>query len=140
MRFFERANSQFDFRGGRNQDLNEIEGSVADAIDAIEHKTAGGGIDQVDDVVEAAAELVNVFTVEGGDEGLIQFGEEGVGDFVAFVLDGFDDLHLFRNAGVVREHFMQGFGAHMDIRCLFCKEDKETLFARQEPLQKSRHL
>src|SRR5260370_26214692 len=93
LRFFERANSQFDFRGGRNQDLNEIEGSVADAIDAIEHKTAGGGIDQVDDVVEAAADLVNGLTVETGDEGLIYFGEEGVRDFVAFVLDGFYDLH-----------------------------------------------
>src|ERR1700674_5858495 len=132
LRLFERANSQFDLRGGRNLDLDEIEGSRTDAIDAIEHKTAGGGVDQIDDVVQTSAELVNVFTVERGDEGLVELGEEGVGDFVAFVLDGLYDLHLFRHAGVMRQHFMQGFGPHMDIRCLFCKEVKETLFARQE--------
>jgi len=31
----------------------------------VEHKAAGGGVDEVDDVVEAAAKLVNVFTVKG---------------------------------------------------------------------------
>src|SRR3984893_14172766 len=100
LRLFERGNSQFDLCGGRNQDLDEIEGSRTDAIDAIEHKTAGGSVDQVDDVVQAAAELVNVFPVKGSDEGLVQLGEKGVGDLVAFVLDGFYDLHLFRHAGV----------------------------------------
>src|SRR6267378_2770324 len=126
--------------GGRNQDLDEIEGSAADAIDAIEHKSAGGGVDQIDHVVQTATEFVNVFTVKGGDEGLVQLGEEGVGNLVAIVLDSFDDLHLFRHPGVVRKHSIQGFSPHMDIGCLFCKEVKETLFARQEPLQKSWHL
>jgi len=45
--------------------FDEIEGSGTDAIDAIENKTAGGGVDQVDHVVQAAAELVNVFTSKG---------------------------------------------------------------------------
>src|SRR5712664_2519420 len=139
LRGFQRANGHLDLSGGGNQDLNEIDGSAADAIDAIEHKTAGGGVDQVNHVVQTAAELVNVFTVKGRDEGLIELGEECVSDFVAFVLDGFYDLHLFGHPGVVRQHFMQGFGPHVDIPCLFCKEVKETLFARQEPLQESWH-
>ncbi len=140
LRLFQRANGHLDLGGGRNQDLDEIEGSAADAIDAIEHKSAGSGVDQIDHVVQTAAEFVNVFTVKGGDEGLVQLGEEGVGNLVAIVLDSFDDLHLFRHPGVVRKHSIQGFSPHMDIGCLFCKEVKETLFARQEPLQKSWHL
>src|SRR6266851_3775707 len=139
LRPFQSADSHLDLGGGRNQDFDEIEGSGTDAIDAIEHKTAGGRVDEVNDVIEAAAELVNVFAVERSDEGLIQLGEKGVGDLVAFVLDGFNYLHLFGDTGVVREHFKQGIGAHMDIHRLFCKEVEETHFAWQEPLQKSWH-
>ncbi len=139
MRFFERANGQFDFDGGGNQDFDEIDRSDTDGIDAIEHKAAGGGVNKVDNVVKPAAEFVDIFAVEGGDKGLVQLGEKGVGNLVAFMFDGLDDLHLFRDAGVVREHFQQGFSARMDIGCLFGEEDEETLFARQESLQKSWH-
>jgi hypothetical protein len=51
---------------------------------------------------------VDIFAVKGRDEGLVQFDEEMVGDFIAFVLDGLDDLHLLGNARVVREHFEEG--------------------------------
>ena len=124
------ANGQFDFRCGGNQDLDEFYGSSADGVHAVKHKTAGGGVDEVDYVVQAAAKLVNVFTVKGSDEGLIQLGEQGVRKLVAFVLYGFDDLHLLRDAGIVREHFEQGFGPHMNVRCLFGEEVKETHLAR----------
>src|SRR5713226_4463271 len=97
LRRFQSANSYLDLRGGRNQDFDEIKGSAAHTIDAIKHKTAGGRVDQVDHVVETAAQLINIFTVKGSDEGLIQLGKEGVSDLVAFVLDGFYDLHLFRH-------------------------------------------
>src|ERR1700682_3241868 len=77
LRLFQRANGHRDLGGGRNQDLDEIEGSAADAIDAIEHKTAGGGVASGGYVAPRAAEFVNVFTVKGGDEGVVQLGEEG---------------------------------------------------------------
>src|SRR5260370_32671240 len=140
LRPFERANGNLGLRSCRNQNLDEIQGSGTDAIDAIEHEAAGGGVDEVNDVIEAAAELVNVFAVERSDEGLIQLGEKGVGDLVAFVLDGFNYLHLFRDTGVVREQFKQGIRAHMNIGRLFGEEVEEALFARQEALQKSWHL
>src|SRR6266436_46992 len=139
LRFLEGANGEIDFGGGRDEDLDEVDGAGADGVDAVEHKAAGGGVDEVDDVVEAAAKLVNVFTVKRGDEGLIELGEKSVGKLVAFMLDGFDDLHLFRDASVVREHFEQSFGPHVDVRCLFGEEVKEALFPRQEPLQKPWH-
>src|SRR5258707_1163481 len=74
----------------------------------------------------------------GGFQGAA-VGEEGVGNLVALVLDGFDNLHLLRHTGVVRQHFMQGVGPYMDIRCLFGEKVEETNFARQKPLQKSWH-
>src|SRR2546421_2497477 len=139
LRGFECADGSLYLGRGRDENLDEVNGAGPNSVHAVEHETAGGRVDQVDDVVEADAEVVNCFAVKGREKGLIELGEEGVGKLVAFVLDGFDDLHLFRHAGVVREHFQQGFGAHMDIRCLFGEEVEETLFARQEPLQESWH-
>ena len=63
-----------------------------------------------------------------------------VGDFVAFVLDGFDDLHLFGDARVVREHLEEGFRPVVDVFGLLGKKVKKTLFARHQPLQKSWHV
>src|SRR5258706_10227821 len=139
LRCFQGADSNLNLSGRRNQDLDEIDGSVTDAVDAIEHKSAGSRVDQINHVVQAAAELVNVLTVKRRDESLIQLREEGVGNLVALVLDGFDDLHLLRHTGVVRQHFMQGVGPDMDIPCLFGEKVEETNFARQKPLQNSWH-
>ena len=130
-----------DFDSGRDEDFDEVDGTFADGVDAIEDETAGGGVDEVDDVVELVAELVNVFAVEGSDEGLIELGEDDMGDFVALVLDGFDDLDLFGDAGVVREHLEEGFGTVVDIARLAGRNRwKKALFARHEALQKSWHV
>ena len=81
-----------------------------------------------------------IFAIERGNEGLIEFGENGVGDFVALMLNRLDNLHLFGNPSVMREHLLQRFRAHHNIFGLFGKKVEETLFARQQALQKSRHL
>jgi hypothetical protein len=82
---------------------------------------------------------VDILAIEGRDEGLVELGEEVVGDFVAFMLDGLDALDLFGDTSVVREHFHQGFGADVDILGLLSEEVEKTLFARHQPLQKSVH-
>lgn len=61
-------------------------------------------------------------------------------DFVAFVLDGLDDLYLLGNTSVVREHFEESFRPFMDILGLLGEKVEETLFARHEALQKSWHV
>src|SRR5216684_4804677 len=136
---FDGADGSLYLGGGRDENLNEVNGAGADGVHAVEHEAAGGGVNEVDDVVQLAAEFVNVFAVEGGNERLVQLGEDGMGNLVAFMLKGFDDLHLLRDAGVMREHLEQSISPGMDIRCLFAKEVKETLFARQESLQESVH-
>ena len=61
-------------------------------------------------------------------------------DFVAFVLDGFDDLDLLGNTRVVGEHFEKGVGPGVDVGRLLGEEIKKSLFARQKALQKSGHV
>src|SRR5580658_7591677 len=129
-----------DFDRGGDEDFDEFHGAFADGVDAIEDETAGGGVDEVDDVVELVAERVDIFAVKRRDESLVQLDEEMVGDFVAFVLDGFDDLHLLGNARVVREHFEEGFRPVVNIFGLLGEKVEETLFTRHKPLQKSWHV
>ena len=89
---------RYHFRGGADQHFHELDGAFANSIDAVENEAAGGGVDQIDHVVQPAAELVNILTVERGNESLIELGQDGVGDVVALVLDGFDALHLLGHA------------------------------------------
>ena len=140
VRRFQGAHRGFDFGGGRNQDSDEVERAGANRIDAVENEATGGGVDEVDDVIELAAELVDVFAVEGGDEGLVELGENGVSDLVALMLEGFNNLDLFGYPGVMRQHFEQGLGPVVDVGRLLGKKVEETLFAGQEALQKSRHV
>ncbi len=136
---FDGADGSLYLGGGRDENLDEVNGAGADGIHAVEHETAGGGVNEVDDVVQLAAELMNVFAVEGRDEGLVQLGEDGMGNLVAFMLKGFDDLHLLGDGGVMREHFEQGIGPGVDVLGLLDEEAEETHFPRQESLQESVH-
>jgi hypothetical protein len=54
--------------------------------DLAQDEHVGGLLDRVDDVVQLGGERVDVLTVEGGDEGGVEPGQDGVGDAVAFVL------------------------------------------------------
>src|SRR5436190_2660913 len=104
-----------DFDGGRDKNLDEIERAFANFVDAIEDEAAGGGINEVDDVVDLAAKLVDVFAVERRDESLIELGQEAVSDFVPFVFDGFNGLYLFGHARIVRKHLLEGFRSDDDV-------------------------
>jgi hypothetical protein len=83
---------------------------------------------------------VNIFAVERRDEGLIELGEEVVGDFVAVVLDSLDALHLLGHARILRKHFQQSHSSGVDVFSLLGEKVEKALFARQEALQKSGHV
>src|SRR6516162_4049603 len=59
---------------------------------------------------------------------------------ITFILESFDDLHLLRDAAVMLEHFEQGGGAFVDVGGLCGKEAEKPRLAREEALQKSRHV
>src|SRR5262249_16202350 len=136
----ERPHGGRDFRGREQKNLCEFECSRLDGGNAIEDEAAGSCVDQINDVVELAAERMNIFAIEGDDESLIQFGENGVRDFVAVVLDGFDALNLFGHAGVMREQFDETARSFLDVLRLLDEQLKKIVFARQKPLQKSWHV
>jgi len=93
------VNSAGKLDGGGGKHLGEFDRAGTYAVHAIKNEAAGGGVDQVDDVVHGAAELVHVLAVEGGDERLVESAENLVGDFVALMLNGLNLLNLFGDAG-----------------------------------------
>ena len=52
-----------------------------------------GVFHQVEDVVHARDQLVDVVAVDRRDEGLVQHVDRGVGDLVGLLLDAFDRVH-----------------------------------------------
>src|SRR5208337_695222 len=129
-----------EFDSGRAEDLGKLDGAGADGVDAVKNEAAGGGVDEVNDVVHGAAKLVHVLAVERSDKGLVELAEDLVGDFVALMLDGLDALDLLGDAGVMLQHLSEGLGAGDDVFCLLLKEDEKIPVARHEALQKSRHV
>jgi len=68
LRRFDGANGGLDLGSCGDENLHEVEGSGTDGVHTIEHEAAGGGVNEVDDVVELAAELVDVFAVERSEK------------------------------------------------------------------------
>jgi hypothetical protein len=58
-----------------------------------DQQPAGGAVDEVDDVVQAGGEEVDVLPVERGDEHPVQPGDDLVGDLVGLVLQPLDLIH-----------------------------------------------
>src|SRR5580765_3812161 len=137
---FNRMHGGGNFRACGDEYFDEVDGAFADCVDAIENEATGGVIDQVDYVIQLAGQGVNIFAVKRRDKSLVELGENGVGDFVALMLDGLDGLDLLGHAGVMREHLLERFGSDDDIFGLLGKKVEETLFTRQQPLQKSSHF
>jgi hypothetical protein len=73
----------------------------------VEHHHVGRGLDGVDDVVELAGERLDVLAVEGGDEGRVEPGEDGVGEPVALVLGLDQPLGLHLRVDEVLDHVQQ---------------------------------
>ena len=101
---------------------------------------AGAIVDRVDHVVERARQGVDVFAVEGGDEGLVQALDDFVGQEVALVLDFLDLVGLVPERLVGGEHLHEQACAAVDLlghrdeifeELLFLRDQSE----RQHPLR-----
>src|SRR5208337_220566 len=128
------------FDSGRGEDFGEFDGAGTDRVHAVKDEAAGGGVNQVDDVVHGAAEFVHVLAVERSDKGLVELAKDLVRELVALVLDGLDTLDLLGDTGVMLQHLGEGLSAGDDVFCLLLKEDEKIPIARHEALQKSWHV
>ena len=85
---------------------------------------AGHALDAVEDVVEAAGQVVDVLPLERRDEGVAELGEELVGDVVALVLDRLDLLVLLLDVLVVVDELLEGQGASLRLAASSRKSSK----------------
>src|ERR1700722_11433717 len=130
----ERVYARRNLFGGAHEYSHQVDRAFADRADAIQHKAARRGVDQIDHVIQPAAKFVNIFAIERRDEGLIQFGQDGVRDFVAVVFDRLDFLHLFGNASVMLQHSEQSLCAPNNIVGLLVEQMEKSLFSRKKAL------
>src|SRR5215208_47420 len=75
--------------------------------DLVEDQHVGRRLDGVEDVVEMAGQGVDVLAVEGGDEGRVEPGVDGVGEPVALVLGVDQALGLHLRVDEVLHHVQQ---------------------------------
>ena len=87
--------------------------------DVVEHKRVGHLFDEIEDVVQAADQSVDLLTVEGRDKGCLEPAADVVADVVAAML-GITDL-LGRFVGIVEgpQHSLELPGAVKDVRGVF---------------------
>src|SRR5208337_3815422 len=125
---------------GCGEHFGEFDGAGADGVHTVKDEAAGGGVNQVNDVIHGAAEFVHVLAIERSDKGLVELAEDLVGELVALMLNGLDDLDLLGDAGVMLQHLGEGLSAGDDVFSLLLKENEKIAIARHEPLQKSWHV
>src|ERR1700733_11729361 len=90
---------------------------------------ACGGVDEVQHVVNATAEGLDIFAIERRDERLVQASEQSVSEVVTGVFDILDALGIFFGAIVFLKHFHEYLSALMAIIGQGDKHLKEIIFA-----------
>src|SRR6185369_12650203 len=99
--------------------------------DLEEGETAHRAVDQVDDVVEANGELVNVLPVDRRDERPVDPAEDLVGNLVALVLEPLDLLRDSGNRRLAAEELVEDARALMDARRHVAEPVEVLLVARE---------
>jgi hypothetical protein len=87
--------------GGLDEDFGLFDEGGLDGFDVVGGEAFGEGVDVVDDGVEFADEGVDVFTVEGGDEGAVEAIEGLVGELIGVVLFLADAGDFFHGVGEI---------------------------------------
>src|SRR2546425_360373 len=92
----------------------------------------GGGLEVVEDVVEASREVVDVFAVDRRDEGRVQSPDDLVGDLVARVLDLLDRVRLGPRVGKGVDQLVEETGRPDDVLRLLLEVVEEPDFLRDQ--------
>ena len=116
---------------GRDGD-GELARAEADVLELVQLHQCGRCIDGVHDVVERLGQFVDVFAIDGGDEGAIQAGDDVVGQEIALVLDLLDLLGLVPDRLVAGEHFLKEDGSALELVGQRLEVTVKLLFARNQ--------
>ena len=123
---------------GVDQHPRQRLGVVGGLVDLVEVHPRDGRVDQVDDVVDPADQLVDVLAVERGDEGLVQLLDRGVGELVPGVLDVLDPLHLLGDVPEVLEQVDERQRPLVGVPGRLLKEVEENRFLGEQAEHEAR--
>src|SRR3990170_3996280 len=101
-------------------------------IDVVEDERVGRLLDEVEDVVEAADQAVDILAVEGRHKGGVEALADGVADLVALVLDGEELLGLPLRVLVGAEHRLQQARPVEHVGGILDEHVEEALFTGDE--------
>jgi hypothetical protein len=96
------------FLGLPQDDRGQFSGGGGRSRDPIHYEAGAGSIDEIEDIIQLGGQLVNVFPIEGSDECLVEFGQNGMGEFIALAFDAVNLFDLFFDIPVVGEKINQG--------------------------------
>src|SRR6267143_4547852 len=112
------------------KNVGEVGRPVSHRTHPVENETTGGGINQVDDIVERRAQFVDILAVDRGDESLIELHDDGVRNLITCVLDCFNALYLLVDGRVTRKQVAKSFRALLNILRLPREELEIAVVAR----------
>jgi hypothetical protein len=119
---FEKGHTLGEFFTLQNNESGQLGGNRRWGADFVHDETQGRGVDEIEHVIEGGRQAVDILAIEGSDEALVEFGDDGVGGFITSVLYG---LHLIDPHGKVAgigEYAPKQFGSIGDIAGKFSEK------------------
>src|SRR5450756_32334 len=115
-----------------------LDGGLGRRSDVVEHERVGDLFDEIEDVVQAADQGVDLLAVERRDEGCFQAAADVVADVVPAMLGVADLLGRLVRAVEGAQHRLELPSAVQDVGCVFDEKVEEAFVARDQ--SKRRHF
>jgi hypothetical protein len=128
----ELADRLLELRDRPCEEPRQLARGLGDGRDAVQVGRVGDLLDVVEDVVQTGCEGVDIFVVEGGDEGPVEGAHDLVGDLVAPMLESLDLPLTRRKVPPVSESLFEQASRTDDRRSLLFEEVVEATLAGDE--------
>jgi len=123
---------RLDFLGAGDADVGQALCLVGDRAEIVKKHAVRHVLHQVEDVVHAGDELVNLLTIQRGDEALVEQLNRLVGDSVGLALDRLDVMGADLELADVVQHRAQLDRALQDQRGVLGEIVEEPAFVRHQ--------
>src|SRR5579871_109136 len=114
--FFQLGDGFPQLLGLADDDLGELGGIGRHLLNVVHDQAVAGGIDEIEHVIEGGGEAVHVLAVERSDEGLVEPGQNGVGQLVGGVFVLLDPGNARRDVAIILQQLGEDAGALGDLR------------------------
>ena len=128
----ETAHRFVDLARGPREHIGLLAHLVKRLLDSMQDHEIGYRLDEIEDVVEARGQAVDVLPVEGRDERGVQGAHDLVGDLVALVLPRLDLRVRGLRVPIVGQELEEELGGVREIRRRLLEEVEEALLPRDD--------